>query len=120
VTPQACALANVYSHGAKPSARETVLLLNMGARCLTLALLRGWAVAYARDMIVARDRVDAGEPLTAKLIKSLDQHKGEIVERARPSHVQRILISGGAARSQELRQALSERFDVAVAALDPL
>lgn len=120
VTPQACALANAYTYSMKPASRETVLLLNIGARCLTLALMRGWAIAYARDVIVTRERIDLGEPLSVRLIKALDQHKDQIVERARPQQVQQILISGGAAGSKELRQDLHERFDVPVAALDPL
>ncbi len=120
VTPQACALANAYTFSMKPSSRETVLLLNIGARCLTLALMRGWAIAYARDVIVTRERIDVGVSLPTRLIRALDVHKGEIVERARPHQVQQILITGGAAGSKELQQALHERFEVPVAALDPL
>lgn len=120
VTPQACALANAYSYGASPTSRETVLLLNIGARCLTLALMRGWAIAYARDVTVTRERLDAKEALSTRVIKALDAHKEQIVERARPQHVERIVISGGASRSDEIRRALAERFDVPVVGLDPL
>jgi len=120
VTPQACALANAYSFSMKPASRETVLLLNIGARCLTLALMRGWAIAYARDVTVTRERIDVDVPLAARLIKALDAHKDQIVERSRPHPVQQILITGGAAGSKELRQALQERFDVPVATFDPL
>jgi len=120
VTPQACALANAYSYSASPSANQTVLLLNMGARCLTLALMRGWAIAYARDVVVTRERIDAKDPLTTRVIRALDAHKEQIVERARPHHVEKIVIAGGASHSKEVCQALAERFDVPVAELRPL
>lgn len=120
VTPQACALANAYAYSASPTSSETVLLLNIGARCLTLALMRGWAISYARDVTVTRERIDAKEPLTTRVIKALDAHKDVIVERARPQHVEKIIISGGASRSEELRKALAERFEIPVAGLDPL
>lgn len=120
VTPQACALANAYSFTVSPATRETALLLNIGARCLTLALMRGWAIAYARDMIVTRERLDNKEPLTSRLIRALDAHKDEIVNRARPYQVEQILIAGGASASEELRTALAQRFDVPVTSLSPL
>ena len=120
VTPQACALANAYSFNVSPSSQDAALLLNVGARCLTLALLRGWAIAYARDAIVTRERIDAQEPLAQRVVRALEAHLPEVLKRAHPHLPRKVYLSGGAARSTELREALSQRLDCPVEQLAPM
>jgi Tfp pilus assembly PilM family ATPase len=56
IAPQVCALANIYGYGYEPSGRNAALLLHIGARRLIAASLRGWAVAYSRDLSISRER----------------------------------------------------------------
>ncbi|MBI1357649.1 MAG: hypothetical protein GC160_25185 [Acidobacteria bacterium] len=119
VTPQACALANAYSFNSAPTSQETVLLVNIGARCLTLALMRGWAIAYARDMVVTRERLDAQEPLTQRVLKAVESQMSQLEKRALPHKIQKMRLSGGSARIPELQEALTQRLGCPAEAVDP-
>ncbi len=119
ITPQAFALANIYSHGYRPSSQEAALLLNIGARRLTLAVVRGWAVAYARDAPIGRDWGSDAATVRERLFATLDYHWEEIERRARPLGLGRVLVSGGAARRSDLVDALLEHTGLHVAELEP-
>ena len=119
VTPQACALANVYSHAYQPSSQDAVLLLNIGARRLTMAVVRGWAVAFARDVSIGRDWGVDPATSTERMFASIDYNWEEIERRARPLGLSRILISGGAARRSDLVDRLLDHTGLHVDRLEP-
>lgn len=119
VTPQAFALANVYSHAYQPSSEDAVLLLNFGARRLTLAVMRGWAVAYGRDVSIGRDWDAAPGAGRDRLLATLDYYWEEIERRVRPIGLSRVLLSGGPASRPELVDALLEHTGVHVSELEP-
>lgn len=119
ITPQAFGLGNVYSHSYQPAAHETALLLNFGARRLTLVVMRGWAVAYARDVSIGRNWDSAPGAGRDRLLATLDYYWEEIERRARPHGLSRVLLSGGPARRPELVDAMLEHTGVHVSELEP-
>lgn len=120
VDPQACALANAYSFNYQPKPSESALLINIGARNLTIALMRGWAIAYAREHVIAKDWLSPGsDELLARVLRGLDSHWDALHERADPHLLEKLYVAGGAARASGLLQALQERTGLHADELDP-
>jgi Tfp pilus assembly PilM family ATPase len=120
VDAQACAVANAYTFNYKPANQETVVLLHTGPRGMTIALVRGSALLCSRDATLSRDQ-SIGETvrLTELATRELDRRWDLILQRASPDTPQKIYLSGGAAHSEELRDAVSDQTGLPVEALDP-
>jgi Tfp pilus assembly PilM family ATPase len=119
IAPQACALANIYGYGYEPSSRNAVLLLHVGARRMLAIAMRGWAVAYSCDVALARHRSLEGAELPRRVIDGLEPHLEPLTASVQPHEIELVLLSGGAARSQKLAEALRTRSGVEVDILDP-
>ena len=119
IAPQVCALANVYAYGYEPSARNSVLMLHVGARRLIVASLRGWAVAFSRDLSLARNDPIAEAELPGRVIEAIEPYLDPLTASVRPYDLELILLSGGAARCEGLAAALRERAGIEVDTLDP-
>ncbi len=117
IQPQACALANVYCHNHEPSEGEFVLLLNVGARHMSLVLMSGDTMLYARDCAIAKDWLSAeSDALSDRVWRSLAEHWDPIHERGAPGLIR---LSGGAAASRELADNLPNLCGIPVDQLEP-
>ncbi|MEZ5362539.1 MAG: pilus assembly protein PilM [Bryobacterales bacterium] len=119
VTPQACAIANIYGHGYEPSGRNAVLILHIGARRMLAMAMRGWAVAYSCDIALGRQRSIEGAELDRRVLDTLEPHLDPLTASVRPYELELVLLSGGGAASESLSKALQERSGVDVDRLDP-
>lgn len=119
ICPQVCALANAYAHGYDPSGRNAVLLLHVGARRLLVAALRGWAVAYSRDVSLARQRSISERDAPEKVIQAIEPFLDPLTASVQPYDFELVLLSGGAARSEAVKEALRQRAGIEVDMLDP-
>jgi type IV pilus assembly protein PilM len=120
VDVQACALANAYSFNYKPAAGETVVLLHIGPRQMTIAQLRGSLMLCSRDASFARDHLPSGvDALAQVVVREVERRWAFILQRAAPAKPQRIYVSGGLAHSAVLRDALHQRTALPVDELDP-
>ena len=119
IAPEVCALANVYAYGYEPSGRNAVLMLHVGARRLLAAALRGWAVAYSRDVSLSRPGSIPEEKLPERVIQAIEPLLDPLTASIRPHEFELILLSGGASRSEALAAALRERAGIEVDMLDP-
>lgn len=96
VEPQACALVNSYGFNYRPDDNDVRLLLNVGARHLTVALAKGWTISYGRDVLIAPDWLSPAESRPAdRVVQGLERHWSSIVARALPSRPSAVLLAGG-------------------------
>ena len=117
IQPQACALANIYSYSHDPSDGELVLLLNVGARHMSLVLMSGDTMLYARDCAIAKDWLSAeSDALSDRVWRALADHWDPIHERGQPGLIR---LSGGAAASRELVDNLPSLCGIPVDQLEP-
>jgi Tfp pilus assembly PilM family ATPase len=119
VMPQSCALANAYSYNYEPRANSSALLVNIGARTLTLAAVRGWAVAWAQDSMVGSDWHSASENLPQRVSAELEQHWDSIQRAVGPEAPRTVYVGGGAARNTDVLLAIRERTRLQVEEIDP-
>lgn len=119
VTPQACALANAYSYNHEPASTTTVLLVNVGSRVATVALVRGWTIRFARDAAIAREWPADERRLPDRVAGAIERYADVLRERARPYEIERLYVAGGAARSDELKRALGESTSLKIEELNP-
>ncbi len=119
IAPQICALANIYAHGYDPSGRNAVLLLHVGARRLIAASLRGWAVAYSKDLSLSRQGSLPEAETPQRVIAAIEPYLDPLTASVAPYELELILLSGGASRAEGLRAALGERAGIEVDYLDP-
>lgn len=118
ICPQVCALANAYAYGYDPSGRNAVLLLHVGARRLLVAALRGWAIAYSRDLSLSRQRSISEQEAPQKVIQAIEPFLDSLTASVQPYDFELVLLSGGGARSEALKDALRERAGLEVDTLD--
>jgi type IV pilus assembly protein PilM len=120
VDAQACALANAYTFNYQPPGDQTAVLLHIGPRRMTVALVRGAVLLCSRDATLSRDHA-ASEPgmLPALAARELDRRWDLLLQRAAPGKPQKLYVSGGAAQSEEIREALSQRTGLPVEELNP-
>jgi type IV pilus assembly protein PilM len=120
VDAQACALANAYTFNYQPSGGDTAVLVHVGPRRMTLALVRGSVLLCSRDATLSRDQA-AGEAsaLAALAVRELDRRWDLLLQRAAPKKPQKLYASGGAAQSEELREALQRHTGLPVEELNP-
>ena len=119
VAPQAIAIANIYGYGYEPSSRNAVLLLHVGARRMLAIALRGWAVAFSADVSLSRHRAVDENELPQRVLGGIEPFLEQLTASVRPHEFELVLLSGGAARSAALREALRERAGLEVDTLDP-
>lgn len=117
IQPQVCALANLYSYNYKPRRGEVVLLLNVGARHMSIVLMSGETMLYGRDCAIAKDWISAeSDALSDRVWRALSEHWDAINERGEPSLIR---LSGGGAGSRELVDNLPELCGIQINQLDP-
>lgn len=120
VDAQACALANAYTFNHKPSKDETAVLVHIGPRRMTVALVRGAVLLCSRDATLSRDNASSEEgELAALAARELDRRWDWLLQRAAPGKPHKLLVSGGAAQAEDLREALRQRTGLAVEELNP-
>jgi type IV pilus assembly protein PilM len=120
VDAQACALANAYTFNYQPSKDETAVLLQIGPRRMTVALLRGSLLLCSRDATLSRDQAGSeADALPALAVRELGRVWDLLLQRAAPGKPQKLYVSGGAAQSQQLREALREGTGLPVDELKP-
>ncbi|MEX2302553.1 MAG: pilus assembly protein PilM [Bryobacterales bacterium] len=120
VDAQACALANAYAFNHKPPPGEVAVLLHVGPRQMTLALLRGATLLCARDATLSRDHGEPEPNRAADLVVAeLERRWDLLLQQAAPAQPAKLFVSGGAAQSAELRQALLECSGLPVEELNP-
>jgi type IV pilus assembly protein PilM len=120
VDAQACALTNAYTFNYQPPMDETVVLLHIGPRRMTIALVRGSLLLCSRDATLSRDQaVNETDVLTELALRELDRRWDLILQRAAAGKPQKVYLSGGAAQSEKLRGALSDQTGLPVEELDP-
>jgi type IV pilus assembly protein PilM len=120
VDAQACALANAYAFGYQPRENETVALLHIGPRLMTMALLRGPMLLCSRDATLVREHSASQPGLLPKLVVGeLERRWDSLLQHATPSEPAKLYVSGGAAQSAELRETLHEHTGLPVEVLNP-
>jgi len=120
VDAQACALANAFTFNYQPPGDQTAVLVHIGPRRMTIALVRGAVLLCSRDATLSRDQPTlGGGVLTGLAARELDRRWDLMLQRAAPGKPQKLYVSGGAAQSVELRDALSERTRLPVEELNP-
>jgi type IV pilus assembly protein PilM len=120
VDAQACAVANAYTFNYQPPDHETAVLVQIGPRRMTVALVRGSMLLCSRDAMLSRDPSGSeADALPALAVRELDRRWDLLLQRAAPGKPQKLYVSGGAARSKPLQEALSERTGLPVDELKP-
>jgi type IV pilus assembly protein PilM len=120
VDAQACALANAYTFNYHPARDETAVLVHIGPRRMTVALVRGSVLLCSRDATLSRDQAPSETGvLSALAVRELDRRWDLLLQRAAPAKPQKLYVSGGAAQSEELREALCQRTALQVEELNP-
>jgi type IV pilus assembly protein PilM len=120
VDAQACALANAYTFNYQPPADETAVLLHIGPRRMTVAVVRGAVLLCSRDATLSRDHASTEASLLPELaLRELDRRWDLLLQRAAPDKPQKLYVSGGAAQAEELRAALYERTGLQPEELNP-
>lgn len=118
IQTQGCALANAYAFSYQPSVEDVTLLLHIGARRTSLVLMRGEVPIYGRDVVTNADWPSNSRSVSDRVVGALDLHWDQIELRSQPAGISRILVSGGAADSAELKQAIKHRTGKTVELLD--
>jgi type IV pilus assembly protein PilM len=120
VDAQACALANAFMFNYQPPKDETAVLLQIGPRRMTVALLRGSLLLCSRDATLSRDQAGGdADALPGLAVQELDRLWDLLLQRAAPAKPQKLFVSGGPASSPALREALSEHTGLPVDELKP-
>jgi Tfp pilus assembly PilM family ATPase len=111
---------NAFLHGHQPAPDDAVVLLHVGARHMTMALVCGSALVYARDAVIARDwRSSEDDSLPERVMRELDRHWEILCDLAEPASLQWVCLSGGPARTRELGEELRARLGMRVEEIDP-
>ena len=114
-----CALANAWIYNHEPGGNDVSVLLDIGARRLTLALVRGDTLIYSRAADLPGKRTPSeGDDLPERVWAALDRQWEILIERARPLGLGVVYLSGGAARTKQLAETLRQRSGLQVAELD--
>jgi Tfp pilus assembly PilM family ATPase len=76
---------------------------------MTIALLRGSTLLCARDATLSREHADYKPDRALELVVAeLERRWDLLLQQAAPAQPVKLFVSGGAAQSAELRQALTE------------
>lgn len=118
IQAQSCALANAYSFSYQPAAKDVVLLVHVGARWVSLVLMRGENPIYGRDVVMNLAWPAGAGSIPERVTGALDLHWDQIELRSRPAQLSRVLLSGGPSSAPELKQAIETRTGRPVELLD--
>ncbi len=120
VDVEACALTNAFAYNYQPEPGEVNLLLHVGAREATIALVRGGTLLYSRGATIALQRGSFQSPhLAVRIVREIDRHWDDLAERATPGLIGRIYLSGGPARDPRLALAIGEQTGLAADVINP-
>ncbi len=121
VDVQACALANAFAHGHEPDPNSPCVLLHVGASHMIVCLMLGRTLRFARHVSIAQRQMTI-EPssLSERVIAHADRFWEKLTKIAAPSPLQAIYLSGGAAGSNWLEEAVRARMGLSVHQLDPM
>ena len=119
VDVEPCALANAWVYNYQPERNDMSVLLHVGARRVTLALLRGETMLYARGADLPREW-PSGESggLPERVLTVVDRQWESLTERAHPLALDTLYLSGGAARTDGLAETLRSRAGLRVVEMD--
>ena len=118
---QACALANAFANSHEPDANSPCVLLHVGACHLIVCLMQGRTLRFARHVSIAKRQMTlAPSSLSERVIAQVDGFWEELTQMAAPDRLQSIHLSGGAADSNWLAEALQARLGLPVHKLDPM
>jgi type IV pilus assembly protein PilM len=116
---QACALANAYSVNYRPAPSDTVILLHVGLRQMTVALVRGDVLLFSRDALLREHAAADNGALDELILAELDRRWAPLGKRAGRIAPQRIYVSGGGCLSPQLRESLHNETGLPVEELNP-
>ena len=121
VDVQACALANAFAHSEEPDANSPCVLLHVSTGHLIVCLMQGPTLRFARHVSVAKRQMTlAPSSLPERVIAQVDGFWEKLTQMAAPDRLQSIHLSGGAAGSNQLEEALQARLGLPVHQLDPM
>ena len=120
VDVEPCALANAWTYNYQPERQDVSVLLHVGVRRLTLALLVGDTMLYARGAELSTEwpSGQAGG-LPERVLTVLDRHWEALATKAQPLALDTLYLSGGKARSPGLADMLRNRTGLRVVEMDP-
>ena len=121
VDVQACALANAFANNDEPDKNSPCVLLHVGACYLIVCLMQGRTLRFARHVSIAKRQTTlAPSSLSERVIAQVDGFWEELTRMAAPDPLQSIYLSGGAAGSNWLEEAVRARMGLPVHQLDPM
>ncbi len=119
VDAQACAVANTYTFNYQPASEDVAVLVHVGPRRMTVALLRGATLLWSRDATLCRDPGSAPEAVPALAGRELDSRWDLLLQQASPHKPSRVYLSGGAAQSEQMREIVNDCTGLPVDELKP-
>jgi type IV pilus assembly protein PilM len=127
VEATACALVNVFQVNYEPAPTEVTALVHAGASTLSVVIVRGSAPVLARDVLLASSAMSPAVPSAPERVvvelertfERLDETADDHPLEPRSSQIQRILLSGGAARTRGLEEMLRSRIKLPFEAMNP-
>ena len=120
VDVEPCALANAWAYNYQPGPKDVSVLLHVGARRMTLALLRGETMLYSRgaDLPTEWPSGEAGG-LPERVMAVVDRQWETLTAKAQPLALDTLYLSGGAARSPGLTDTVRSRAGLRVVEMNP-
>lgn len=120
VDTQACALANVFLHGYDVEPNDAFVLLGLGARTLTAALVGHSSLLFSRTLLIPPSPGGAaGEPSAEELVELLSLCWTGIKDWSGRLQLRGFYLCGGRSRTPNLREALAQHSGLRVDDLDP-
>ena len=120
VDVEAGALVNAFIHSAEPRPDQTSLLVDAGARSLTMCVLRGTALLGCRQAALALNPMPLKlESPADRIAAALERDWAALTGMADPHKIGQIYVSGGGARYELMVENLEQRFELPAEELDP-
>ena len=127
VDSTACALANAFQVNDDPSPTQITTLLHLGAATMTVVIVRGATPLVTRDLSLAPSQFAEEEwSLTDRVVvqlervfETMDEIADEHPLEPRSHEIERLLLSGGAARVLGLQEALKNRIELPFEEMNP-
>ena len=82
-------------------------------------MARSWAVAWSKEIEIAGGWGADPGAVREQVRSTVEDSWGDWIEYARPDGLERVFVSGGAARGGELSDALGVQIGLRVEELDP-
>ncbi len=125
VEGQSSALVNCYVFNYEPGPTDVALLLHLGVRHVTIALLLGATPLAGRDVALAQDWEARVEAAPSRAARALEQMKPRLDDRLTAfglgslDAVPRVYLSGGPARASKVVDYLRPLLRGEIEELDP-